>query len=151
MFPGVWANTSQINGPFPSSSQAPSIWYEDVATPQWNPSGNRRSAEAGDPAARAVIGTSPSCRPTLSQPEGPRGAVGGRGGEPGGRDRGLAVGDAAVVGRKALRHEDAQALRGEPLSHALEEPAVLEDAAREHDGARPPLPGHARAGLGRRG
>src|SRR5262249_60729656 len=103
------------------------------------------------PAARAVSGAPPSCGPTLPQPEGPRGAAGGRGGQAGSRDCRLSVGDAAVVGREALRREDAEALRREPLTHTLEEPAVLEAAAREHDGARPPLPGHARAGLGPRG
>jgi hypothetical protein len=34
IFPGVWANASQIDSPLPSSSQAPSIWYDEVATPQ---------------------------------------------------------------------------------------------------------------------
>src|SRR5262245_27822618 len=43
MFPGVWAYVSQIDRPLPSSSQAPSVWYDDVATPQWKPSGKRRA------------------------------------------------------------------------------------------------------------
>src|SRR5262245_16607651 len=42
MFPDVWAYVSQIDMPLPSSSHAPSIWYEDLATPQWKPSGNER-------------------------------------------------------------------------------------------------------------
>ena len=46
MFPGVWAYVSQIDGPLPSSFHAPSIWYEAVATPQWNPSGKRRGSVA---------------------------------------------------------------------------------------------------------
>ena len=41
IFPGCWQNVSQIDTPRPSSCTAPSIWYADVATPQWNPSGNR--------------------------------------------------------------------------------------------------------------
>src|SRR5262245_66535116 len=52
MFPGVWAYVSQIDTPLPSSSQAPSTWYDAVATPQWKPSGNVRSAvmtTSGDP------------------------------------------------------------------------------------------------------
>src|SRR5918998_1417762 len=39
--PGVWENVSQMEGPRPSSSTAPSIWYEAVAVPHKNPSGNR--------------------------------------------------------------------------------------------------------------
>src|SRR3712207_1048498 len=39
--PGVWEKVSQIEGPRPSSSTAPSIWYEAVAVPHRNPSGNR--------------------------------------------------------------------------------------------------------------
>ena len=49
IFPGVCAYVSQIDGPFPSASHAPSIWYDEVATPQRNPSGNRRSLIAGTP------------------------------------------------------------------------------------------------------
>jgi hypothetical protein len=59
MFPGVWANVSQIDRPFPSTFHAPSIWYEDVATPQWNPSGNRRSAETVASVAVVFISRAP--------------------------------------------------------------------------------------------
>jgi len=38
--PGSSAYTSQIWGPLPSSFQAPSTWYEDVAAPQTKPGGN---------------------------------------------------------------------------------------------------------------
>src|ERR1700729_2439026 len=38
---GVWLNVSQIDGPLPSASGAPSIWYAAVAAPHRNPSGNR--------------------------------------------------------------------------------------------------------------
>src|SRR6202042_1814593 len=41
VLPGVWLNVSQIDGPFPSASGAPSIWYAAVAAPHRNPSGNR--------------------------------------------------------------------------------------------------------------
>src|SRR5581483_10620708 len=40
MFPGVCENVSQIEGPRPSASTAPSIWYADVETPHLKPSGN---------------------------------------------------------------------------------------------------------------
>ena len=33
---------SHMLGPLPSSFQAPSIWYEAVATPHWKPSGKSR-------------------------------------------------------------------------------------------------------------
>ena len=46
MFPGVWVYVSQIDSPLPSSSHAPSIWYEAVARPQRNPSGKRRDSVA---------------------------------------------------------------------------------------------------------
>src|SRR3712207_2016073 len=39
--PGVWEKVSQMEGPRPSSFTAPSIWYEAVAVPHRNPSGNR--------------------------------------------------------------------------------------------------------------
>src|SRR4029450_3350653 len=38
---GVRQNVSQIEGPRPSSSTAPSTWNAEVATPHRNPSGNR--------------------------------------------------------------------------------------------------------------
>ena len=41
VFPGVWLNTSQIDGLRPSSATAPSIWYEAVALPNTKPCGNR--------------------------------------------------------------------------------------------------------------
>src|SRR3712207_9582337 len=39
--PGVCEKVSQMEGPRPSSSTAPSIWYEAVAVPHKKPSGNR--------------------------------------------------------------------------------------------------------------
>src|SRR5262245_778154 len=42
-----------MDAPLPSSSHAPSIWYEDVATPQRNPSGSRRSLDVADSVATA--------------------------------------------------------------------------------------------------
>src|SRR5690606_9844278 len=40
MLPGVWLKVSQMDRPRPSSSYAPSIWYDAVAVPQTNPCGN---------------------------------------------------------------------------------------------------------------
>src|SRR3712207_3714105 len=62
--PGVWEKVSQMEGPRPSSSTAPSIWYEAVAAPHKNPSGNRTifsslsmllSAGAGHPVLRRIF------------------------------------------------------------------------------------------------
>src|SRR4029453_3491388 len=41
ILPGVCENVSQIDGPLPSASCAPSIWYAAVAVPHRKPSGNR--------------------------------------------------------------------------------------------------------------
>ena len=76
-------------------------------------------------------------------------------------DRRLAVGDAAVVRRQPPRDEHAQAGGVEPLGRALEQHAVLEHAARQHDGVEPARAGdlgaraarsraRARGGSGRR-
>src|SRR5262245_50547858 len=65
MLPGVWAYRSQIDSPFPSSFQAPSIWYEDVATPHLNRSGNLRPAAVVDSIATAHIASSASGVPRL--------------------------------------------------------------------------------------
>src|SRR5215831_10410645 len=46
MFPGACVYVSQIDRPLPSSFHAPSIWYDDVATPQKNPGGNVRPVDA---------------------------------------------------------------------------------------------------------
>ena len=39
--PGSAVNVSQMLGPFPSSSHAPSIWYDAVLVPNTNPAGSR--------------------------------------------------------------------------------------------------------------
>src|SRR6266516_2425375 len=54
MRPGSWLNVSQIEGPRPSSSTAPSIWKEAVAAPQTKPSGKRSRAAAVDGAEATV-------------------------------------------------------------------------------------------------
>ena len=53
------------------------------------------------------------------------------------RHRGLAEGDAAVVGRQPLGHEHSQAGFAEAAGGALEQPAVLERAAGQDDRSRP--------------
>ena len=40
VLPGVSLNVSQIDGPRPPAVVAPSIWYDAVAVPHMNPSGN---------------------------------------------------------------------------------------------------------------
>jgi hypothetical protein len=37
--PGVWEKVSQMEGPRPSSSKAPSTWYDAVAEPNVKPGG----------------------------------------------------------------------------------------------------------------
>jgi hypothetical protein len=41
-FPGVLLKVSQIDGVRPSSSNAPSTWYDAVADPKVNPGGKTR-------------------------------------------------------------------------------------------------------------
>src|SRR5262249_55370107 len=55
MLPGVCAYVSQIDLPLPSSFQAPSIWYDEVPTPQKNPLGNWRPVEGW------LVGFCPGC------------------------------------------------------------------------------------------
>jgi hypothetical protein len=40
ILPGSAVNVSQTLGPLPSSSQAPSIWYDAVLVPNRNPAGS---------------------------------------------------------------------------------------------------------------
>ena len=69
IFPGVWANVSQIDSPLPSSFHAPSTWYDEVATPQRNPSGKRRTEEAAASDPTAFIHAPPSLSmPTEREP-----------------------------------------------------------------------------------
>ena len=62
MLPGVWAKVSQIDGPLPSSFQAPSIWYDEVATPYRKPSGNPRVTLAIDSVVIASMACLSWCR-----------------------------------------------------------------------------------------
>src|ERR1017187_6303318 len=43
--PGVWLKVSHINGPFPTMSAAPSIWYAAVDAPQMSPGGKSRGRQ----------------------------------------------------------------------------------------------------------
>src|SRR3974390_2929668 len=54
MLPDEWVNVSHTDGPLPSSSQAPSIWYADVATPHAKPGGKAGSG----PSPRIRTGSS---------------------------------------------------------------------------------------------
>src|SRR5262245_12275652 len=67
MFPGVCAYESQIDTPLPSSSHAPSIWYAEVPTPQWNPSGNPRREARCIPAGKVVRGGKARASPTTGE------------------------------------------------------------------------------------
>src|SRR5262245_2882644 len=76
MLPGLCAYVSQIESPLPSSSHAPSIWYDDVPTPQKKPFGIA-GAIRGEPlpspwreAGRRLRALRPSPRElSLRQPE----------------------------------------------------------------------------------
>src|SRR5262245_10577301 len=62
MFPGLCVYVSQMDRPLPSSFHAPSIWYDDVPTPQKKPFGNWRLIEGwaagfSCDCARAVSGS----------------------------------------------------------------------------------------------
>src|SRR5436305_6281676 len=62
--PGVWQNVSQIDGPRPPARTAPSIWYEEVETPNRNPAGN----EAGMLASRFAALPLAMARTTAPRP-----------------------------------------------------------------------------------
>src|SRR5262245_11597226 len=54
MWSPVWLKVSQIDTPRPSSVAAPSIWYDDVETPQRKPLGNSGNGMR-DPLPKAKV------------------------------------------------------------------------------------------------
>src|SRR5262245_56259422 len=66
MCPGSCVYVSQIDRPLPSSFHAPSIWYDEVATPQRNPAGKVRAAAC--PAGLAACCGRPAGASDVEQP-----------------------------------------------------------------------------------
>src|SRR5262245_66251683 len=113
-----------MEGPLPSSSQAPSTWYDDVATPQWKPSGKRRSAVM----ARSSRVRSPGARPTIRPMPLPTPAAG---------RTAVVTGASSGIGREIARR---LAQRGNGLTLVARREERLRELAAElttvHDGLR---------------
>src|SRR6476619_1500617 len=123
--PGAAANTSQIDGPRPSSSTAPSIWRADVATP------NRKSA------GRAGLTCAPS-QGRLGRLAGPRA---------GGEDAGQWQQQRDTDGGDDETPPHPAAGADQPGEHAAQhEPEIVEVVEPGHQLVDPPHPSGVRTG-----